>query len=365
MKVEMKYLHRILVLFICFLSIKSTEAVVNLKLTSIYYGQQGFDMDQVHSVALWTGRRQAVVVLFTDWCPGSMKNLFDLQLNHIWTNQSIPLITWQITGCNGKKQPGVMKLIHTNHTFDSYIYEFAIRLRQWLAGNDGIYGNDDDRRAYLRLAHEMNGDWYSWSIGSTPTDYVLSWQHIHHILTTNQSLDSTRLQWIWCVNNADVGNYTAEEYWVGDNYTNWLGIDGYNFGRSQNWSSWTWPIHVYPHMLGRLRNLSSTKPIAINEYACSSIDRNHSSMIDYKLEWLNQFCNYINNNSIQMASYFNKDKETDWAIFGGIRGDMIWNNQNVYSAYKTCLQTDYWIEPNLTNPRLITDEQFAGFLTNL
>ena len=37
-----------------------------------------------------------------------------------------------------------------------------------------------------------------------------------------------------------------------------------------------------------------------------------------------------------MAYYFNKDKETDWATFGGIRGDIIWKNFNIYSTYKDC-----------------------------
>jgi hypothetical protein len=63
-----------------------------------------------------------------------------------------------------------------------------------------------------------------------------------------------------------------------------------------------------------------------------------------------------------MASYFNIDYETDWAIFGGIRGDSVWNNFNAYSAYKNCLQSDEWIQANITNERIITDEQFAGKL---
>lgn len=32
--------------------------------------------------------------------------------------------------------------------------------------------------------------------------------------------------------NYQDGSYKAEDYWVGDNYTDWLGIDGYNFGAS-------------------------------------------------------------------------------------------------------------------------------------
>jgi len=206
----------------------------------------------------------------------------------------------------------------------------------------------------------MNGDWYSWSINSTPTDYVLSWRHIHDIISS-KGLNWTRVQWIWCVNNADVGSYKAEEYWVGGNYVDWLGIDGYNFGGSAKWSTWTTPVHVYPHMMGRLRNLSSTKPISINEYGTTSLHKNNISDVQLKTEWLNEFCVYINNNSdIKMASYFNREKETDWAIFAGSHGDTVWNNLNVYSGYRNCLQTNDWIQPNITNERLITDEQFAG-----
>lgn len=196
--------------------------------------------------------------------------------------------------------------------------------------------------------------------GSTPSDYILAWRRVHDLLL-NKNLTSTRLQWIWCVNNADAGNYTAENYWVGNNYTDWLGIDGYNFGTSQSWSTWLTPNQVFDNMLGRLRNLSSTKPICINEYGSTSIRTGNNSDINAKSVWLNLSCSYINDDQIKMASYFNTDKETDWAIFGGIHGNIIWgSNISAYSAYKDCLQSNDWIIPNNTNARIITDNQFAG-----
>lgn len=57
-----------------------------------------------------------------------------------------------------------------------------------------------------------------------------------------------------------------------------------------------------------------------------------------------------------MATYFNIDEETDWAIFGGVREDEMWNSFNVYTTYKNYLQSYEWIEPNTTDPRLITDD---------
>jgi hypothetical protein len=205
----------------------------------------------------------------------------------------------------------------------------------------------------------MNGNWYPWSEGSTPSEYVLAWHHVHDIFS-NKSLDATHIQWIWSVNYQDTGSYKAEEYWPGDNYVDWLGIDGYNWGASQSWSSWAWPNQVLDNMVTRLRQLSPTKPLSINEYGTTSIATKNVSNVGMKTEWLNQFCDYINAKQVKMPSPFNLDLETDWAVFGGKHGDAIWNNFNVYTAYKNCLQSDDWIEVNSTNPRLITDEQFAG-----
>jgi hypothetical protein len=214
---------------------------------------------------------------------------------------------------------------------------------------------------YLCLAHEMNGNWYPWSLVSTPSEYVLAWHHVYNMLSSN-GLDPTRLQWIWSVGSADVGQYKVEEYWVGENYTQWLGVDGYNSGASETWSHWQWPNEVFDDMLGRLRKLSPTKPISINEYGTSSIVKPNTTDVQAKNEWLNRSCDYLSASSdIKMASYFNyNDGPNDWMIFGGTHGDVVWNNFHAYSAYRNCLQSNEWIEPNITNPRHITDEQFAG-----
>ncbi|CAF3779384.1 unnamed protein product [Rotaria socialis] len=331
---------------------------VSTKMPAIYYGNQGWAMNDIQSFSSWVGKHPIVILLFTDWCNGSMYNLFNYQLKNIWGNGSIPAITWEAFKCGGSSQPGIMSLVR-NHTYDTYINQFGDYLAAWLAGMDGVLGNSDDRRAYLRLAHEMNGNWYPWSIGSTPQDYVWVWHYIHDLFV-NKSLDSTRLQWIWCVNNVDVGSYTAENYWVGEHYVDWMGIDGYNIGTSQSWSSWLNPNQIFDSMIARLQNLSSTKPICINEYASTSLVTGNISNITAKYDWLQQFCTYINNKQIIMTSYFNIDKETDWAIFGGVRGDSFFGNHSAYTAYRDCLQSNDWIIINSTNPRLISDEEFSG-----
>ncbi len=53
-----------------------------------------------------------------------------------------------------------MKLVYTN-IYDTYINQFGDRLKTWLAGNDGIFGNNDDRRAYLRLGMKSQRNVFS------------------------------------------------------------------------------------------------------------------------------------------------------------------------------------------------------------
>jgi hypothetical protein len=157
MKQIFRFLNQILLLFVFILIIKTVDAADNSKLTAIHYGDQGWYMDQVANLSLWLGKQQAVIVLFTDWCNNSLNSLFYSQLMHIWNSKSIPMITWGLIECNGISQPGIIKLVN-NNTFDTYINQFGDRLKKWLAGNDGIYGTSDDRRAYLRLGMKSEGE---------------------------------------------------------------------------------------------------------------------------------------------------------------------------------------------------------------
>lgn len=150
MNTQLKLFNCVLLLFVFVLAIKDVNGTVNYKLTAIYYGNQGWSMNEIERLSSWTGKRPTVILLFTDWCNASLNNLFNIQLNNIWNNKSIPLITWELFECGGNSQPGIIRSVH-NKSHDVYINQFGNRLKTWLAGNDGIFGNNDDRRAYIRL----------------------------------------------------------------------------------------------------------------------------------------------------------------------------------------------------------------------
>jgi mannan endo-1,4-beta-mannosidase len=336
---------------------RNALASSNNSLLGIYHGNQGWKMSDVAAMEQWQGKKNAVVVLFTNWCNRSkdMNNLFGQQLVNIWNNGNVPMITWEPHLCTARNTPNDIEVRAANGEYDAYFNAWADRLKTWLSGPDGVFGTADDRRAYIRMGHEMNGDWYQWgaSMGNNhPSDFVNMWIRIHGIFAS-KGLGPSHIQWVWSPNHVDCldwacpGGYPAESYYPGSQYVDWIGIDGYNWGTSQSWSSWQSPDQIYGNMLNRLRTLDNSKPIVFAEFASSSSGGNKGA-------WITDVFNYALTNDIRMVTWFNEDKETDWAVYGG---STVWNE------YKIAVGSAAFLPSDASNPRLLTNDQFAGILT--
>jgi mannan endo-1,4-beta-mannosidase len=333
-------------------------------LLGVYYGNQGWKMEQVQAIESWQGKKNAVVNLFTDWTNTNkvMTNLFGQQLPNIWSNGNVPMVTWEPFAA--AQTPANVEVRIAAGQYDAHVTNWAGRLKTFLSGPDGVFGTADDRRVYLRLGHEMNGNWYPWSAavgGNTPADYVAMWRHVVTIFD-GLNLDANHLQWVWCVNAEDVGGFQAADFYPGDAYVDWVAIDGYNWGASQTWSSWKTPAQVFDAMLIRIRALTA-RPLALTEFASTSSTTTGTSLAA-KSAWITDVFAYAAQNQIRMVCWFNDDKETDWAIFGGANGDgqfkFARTTYRTYSAYRTAVSGATLTGPNPANPRLLLDSQFAG-----
>lgn len=335
-------------------------------LLGIYYGNQGWEIGKVQALESWQVKKHAIVNLYTNWCnqTTTMNNLFIQQLPTIWNNQNVPLISWEPYLCAGTTTPNDIEVKIAQGTYNKYITNWATQLKNFLKGPDGVYNTSDDRRVYLRLAHEMNGNWYPWgaSLGNnSPSDFISMWRGIKGLFD-KQGLDANHVQWVWSVNNSDVGGFAAESFYPGDAYVDWIAIDGYNWGASQTWSSWQGPSQVFGNMLSRMQTIS-TKPIAITELASTSATASGINA-SAKGQWIADMYNYAITQNLKMVLWFNQDKETDWAAFGGAvgNGTFTYNSQsyNVNSAYGTAVGASTFTPSTSTNPRLLTDTQFMG-----
>lgn len=352
--------------FAVLLGLAHPAAAASPTLLGVYFGNEGWQMQQVRDLEQWQGKQHAVVTMFTNWCntPTDLDNLFKQQVPNIWNNHNVPLITWEPYLCSASATPPDVEVQAATGAYDGYLNLWADRLKSFLSGPDGVYGSADDRRAYLRLGHEMNGNWYPWSAAvgnNSPADYVRMWQHVKGIFTA-MGLGATRLQWMWCVNNTDSAGFTAEAYYPGDGYVDWVAIDGYNWGTSQPWSRWQTPAAVYGNMLGRLHALT-TKPLALTEVASSTATSGGVS-VTAKAQWITDVYSYVQANGVRFVAWFNVDKETDWAVFGGSNGSGVYKTATTvyktYAAYKSAVGSSTLVGASASNVRLLTDAQFAG-----
>jgi hypothetical protein len=136
--------------------------------------------------------------------------------------------------------------------FDPYIDTWAVGARE--------YG----RPFLLSFAHEMNGDWYPWSVGvhgNTAEDYVAAFRHVRGRFAL---AGVTNVQWVWTV-NSDLASKFAEPLsaYPGPEFVDWIGIDVYNFG-GQKWGSLASLLNgVYSRVL----KLPGGKPVVLAEWA--------------------------------------------------------------------------------------------------
>lgn len=322
-------------------------------LLGIYYGNQGWDMKSVHEMEAWQGKKHAVVKLFTDWSPANKSNLFEKQLPAIWNHGSVPIINWELyTDVHTPKD--ILAQVSKGQ-YDTYLASWMRNLKRFLAGNDRVYGTQDDRRVYLQFAHEMNSNWYLWS--GDPKTYVRTWRYLHQKFRA-QGFDASHVQWIWCVNNTDKGHEKAESYYPGDAYVDWVGINGYNWGEQGN-HHWESVEEVFENM--RQRMASFHKPIVISEVGTATHVQSGRSL-HKKSVWIQSFFRYLQQHDIRMLIWFNEDKDEDWAIYASKYGTAKdHKNRSYYQAYQEAIANNATLlSPDRQHTRLLHDTNFAG-----
>jgi hypothetical protein len=327
----------------------------------------------------WQGRRDAVLNTYAGW--GLDADLFARVLPGIWNEGSVPSISWNPTN---------MYVDTANGAYDGYLIAFAQQLKRFLAGPDGVYGDGDDRRVYLRLAWEMNGDWFTWmpaydgddvrvngatpiaeqgcgSLAAKESAFVASWRHIHDVLT-GQGLDRTHLAWDFSVNAGDADTAGCDDYsstrgvglmehlFPGDAYVDWVGIDGYN------WDGKTSPSAVFGPTATRLRAISK-RPLAVDEVGSPD------STSYPKAQWIKDYFSYLSSNGYRKSTWFNIDKEEPWGVFqppsyANWNGNATLSYGGVtyhgWNEYQTGVNAANMIGADTANPRLLTDSDFLG-----
>jgi hypothetical protein len=159
------------------------------------------------------------------------------------------------------------------------------------------------KKFFLDFAAEMNGD-EAWS-GNNATLYVSAYRHIHDLFV---AAGANNVVWAWCPNvtDTDGGNRTTMDYYPGDAYVDWTGVDGYNWGttNSNGWQTFQEVFkNIYPLLAAK------KKPILIGEMASPEAGGNKAKWIDDIIPTLRTDFPLIKG-----VVWFDINKETDWRI---------------------------------------------------
>jgi beta-mannanase len=255
------------------------------------------------------GRKFAVHQKFYDWAntfPGAS------EADDV-ANGRIPLATWQ-PQTNGATPLST----NTNADIAAGVFDTTINTR---AEAMRAFGHP----IFLRFAPEMNGNWEKWSPannGSTPDPaaFVAAWRHVHDLFVQN---GATNVVWVWCPNATDVPNATSApwnhwtNYYPGDTYVDWVGIDGYNWGNTTAGISWQSFAGIFGNgTSGVYADYAATKPIVIAETG-SAFDGAPTGTS--KAQWISDMAAAIQSKfpSVEAIVYFDTVSSTgtrEWPI---------------------------------------------------
>jgi hypothetical protein len=237
-------------------------------------------------------------VMWYQMWSGAWNDFYARGANAILARGAMPMITWEPwTGGGSLDNPrwSLRAILRGDH--DAYIRSWTRAVARW------------GRPLYVRPMHEMNGDWTPWSPGvngNTAAQFRSAWRHIVTI-ARNQGADNIR--WVWCPNVAYPGSTPFASVWPGPGYVDWMCLDGYNWGTTQQNSSWRSLRSTFGPSVSALASLSA-KPIMVGETASSEHGGSKAAWI---LNGFNALPEVMPR--IRAVVWFNKAQDgADWPI---------------------------------------------------
>lgn len=158
---------------------------------------------------------------------------------------------------------------------------------------------------FIRLSHEMDGDWYPYSEGykkdpkrNTAADWVAYWKYV---VDRFRKAGVTNVAWVWCVNGDRSGGKDWPDYYPGDAYVDWLGIDVYS---ARN------PKQVFAEFVGMYGKTG--KPIMLPEFGTGPDQSKYNTQFAGEAAWTKELFDVVEAQPLVKAvCWFEHGKEWD------------------------------------------------------
>jgi beta-mannanase len=215
---------------------------------------------------------------------------------------AVPMITWEPWDWQrGIDQPAFSLARISAGDHDDYVGRWARSAR------------DFGDQILVRFAHEMNARYYPWSAGANGNrseDYVTAWRHVVQIF---RDAGADNVRWVWSPNVSYDGTTPLHQLYPGDDWVDWVAVDGYNGGAALPWGGWLDFDAVFGPTLDEIERLTTAKPVMIGETASAEAGGD-------KAAWIHGLFDAMERRpAIRAFVWFNHDKETDWRIQSSAR----------------------------------------------
>jgi hypothetical protein len=246
------------------------------------------DAGTLDSYSSMVGRKPDIVMMFRS-LNGPL--LYPPEITNLSARNETPLVTLEPYAGSGMADfPDIAA-----GKYDSYFRKEANALKSV------------NMTVMLRFSHEMNlpsNDWGPGKAGNTGSSYVDAWRHIVSIFREE---GASNVKFVWAP-NVDYGGRSFTQYFPGDEWVDYVGLDAYNLGTTEGdpWESFD---QLFFSSYTTITQISA-KPVIITE--TSSSEGGGS-----KAEWIeNAFFKTIplKMPRVQAVVWFDQSKERDWRV---------------------------------------------------
>ena len=258
-----------------------------------------YNLEELQAFEVAAGKPPGLLMFSQDWASGEFRaDLFD----HVRERRLMPMVTWeprdyrrQLDRDQVPDQPEYALARILSGEADSYI-------RQWATGIRAL-----GYPVAVRFAQQMNGSWFPWAEGvngNQAGEYVAAWKHVRQLF---DSVGATNAVWVWSPNISFTGSTPLAGLYPGDEYVDWIGLDGYNGGSDLPWGGWIGPQDLFLPTIGEIRSFTQ-KPLLLTEVASAEAGGS-------KAEWIRSFFEMLQQHrEILGFVWVEAQREADWRI---------------------------------------------------
>ncbi len=179
---------------------------------------------------------------------------------------------------------------------------------------------------FLRWFWEMDAGGSRAAVAESPANYIAAWRHIHNVFAAE---GVTNVAWVWCPNAYAFTTGTAQQFYPGDEYVDWICADGYNWNQGRDGAAWRTITEIYRdfHAWAATRG----KPLMIGETGV--IERNAGE----KATWLRQIPELMARDlpAVKAIMYFHSDTIYPWWLDSSTSALQGWNDMATHPYLNT------------------------------